>query len=224
MEQIKQQNKRPVVVGIGEVTAQVDRPIPVEVLVPVDAELIAFVFGLTHLTPRYGVEITEYFGPVGTRHHNTVALVLEVVERDVQLAEERKVETDVEFLHALPVYVAGGVAVDCGAYRPILLRRRRSGVVTASAANDDLVEINEMARTVGIVEPVAAHDTVRTADFQEIDVIAERFPEFLVADGPADRYGGEELEAVAFGQTLRTVVSEIELGEVALVEIIGYTT
>ena len=72
-----------------------------------------------------------------------------------------------------------------------------------------------------IVEPVATDQTVRSAEFQEIDVIAERLPELFVADSPTGRHSGEELEPVTGCQTFRAVVAEVELDEISLVKVVG---
>ena len=75
-----------------------------------------------------------------------------------------------------------------------------------------------------VVESIAADKTVGAADFEEVDIFADRLPEFFTADCPAQRHGGEELETVFGGQTLRSVVAEIEFREITLIEVICHTT
>ena len=81
------------------------------------------------------------------------------------------------------------------------------------------VEIEEVVAA----EAVATYQTVRSAELHVVDDVLDGLPELFVARHPTQRYGGEELEAVALGQTLGAVVTEVELKPVALVEVVGET-
>ena len=94
---------------------------------------------------------------------------------------------------------------------------RRTRNIGAAAVDGDRVEIYEVVSA----EAVATYQTVRSAEFQVVHDLLHGLPELLATRYPTDRYRGEELETVALGQTLGTVVTEVELEPVTLVEIVG---
>ena len=99
---------------------------------------------------------------------------------------------------------------------------RRRGVGSEVEAVSTGLQRRVVGETTAAADLVVTDRTVRSADFQNVDLVAQRLPERLVADHVTDGIRGEETEALARGEVLRTVVTEVELGEVLVAEGVGH--
>ena len=73
---------------VGEIETHVYGPIFSDLFVPVDTQLVTFILGTSDLPPRRYVLITHNIWPRSPGHEDSVALVPEIIEGNIQLTEK----------------------------------------------------------------------------------------------------------------------------------------
>ena len=157
-----------------------------------------------------------------------LTIVIEVGLQSV--AEEAHVEAVVLLEGFLPRHV--GIVLLCldGTHlgRSVLhteVVAIRTAVLTGTVEERvlvDVVGIGQIHETCA-ANLVVTDETPGGAQLEEADHLLDGLEERLVAGHPAKGTGGEEAEALARREVLRTIVAHVELGHVAVVPVVGHT-
>ena len=204
------------VAGKGEVSANGDGEVFAETLDVFGRNLEAAVLHQTHV----GVVGIILGKPRNLRElgceEDVFTPLVEEVGIDFQLVEKPGFDTDVVFGRHLPRHVLVGHATFADTAGP-------------------LVEVDaEVAVTVGAAVDRSQVDETRTGDLVVADLPDRRTDleprqhlavaqEALLGGHPADSHGGEYAHALALGEVLRTVETDVGLDQVTLVVGIGKT-
>ena len=206
---------------IAEIVA--DAVLPVERNLPTPA---------VHLTEiGVGHYETKHAGHCAVLPENVLTVLLVVVEGGAQLAvKEVDIHTVVLLEGLLPCYIGvvlGGLysTFRCGAVLNTEVVAKSTVVHASTFQQSALVHIIG----VGYVHEargrhfVVTYKSPGSTGLQEIDYLGEGLEEGLVTDHPADGAGGEGTETLAGSKVLRAVVTEVELGHVAVLPVVGHT-
>ena len=161
------------------------------------------------------------------RHQDVLTVFPEKVEVNGQtVVDESGIQTNVYLRGRFPC----NVRVTCGelfhGLQPAttgtevgtsLLRVNRRGACIELPGTGQIEE----AGTIGVV---VTYLTPRSAQFQVADIFLNRFPKLLARRNPTHRERGECTVALAFGKVLRTVITDIEVYQVAGIIVIGHTS
>ena len=197
----------------GERAAQAQRPVLVELLVVDGRKVDAVRFHTSDIAVGRNAQQARRRRQRGAPHEDARTVFGEVGGFDVQRVEQSQFETDVEFLGLLPRRVGVAVGGDLRAFAlgvPVVVESRF------------LAHGHDGAVGEALAQGVVARQTVRYADLQVADRLADAVPERLVGDHPAGRRRGEETPAFAGSEVLRAVVAEAGLEQVAVVESVGH--
>lgn len=83
-----------------------------------------------------------------------------------------------------------------------------------------LIDRRKIEEAIG-PDVIVSGEAIRSTDLQMVDEID--IPELLPGQHPAGRNGREEAVTLAGGEILRSGISEVELHQITVVEIIGET-
>ena len=172
----------------------------------------------------------DILGDLGSYHRRSrfaldedaFAFLVEVVGLNTDLVIQSQFDTYVGLRRLFPGHV--GIADLSG--RVTVRRNTRIDRAAGARGSPNETGGGDVHRRV-IGETTASADLVvtdfaiRTSDLQYIDLVAQRLPEFLVADHVTQRIGGEETVSLARSEVLRTVVAAVELQEIFVPEGVG---
>ena len=197
------------VLGIGEVAVGRGEPVAVPLLVEVEGHLHTVVGHLSEVSPG-SLHEAALRGHDGALHEDVLTLLLEDVEVEVEHVPESQLQADVLLGHGLPCEVAhADVTLGDAAVRA--LAGGAPGVALLTG-----VECAEVGKAAS-ADVVVASLTDGGAQLDLVEDGLQPCHEGLLAEQPADGERGEESEALALGEVLRSVVAEVELSHVAVV-------
>ena len=150
---------------------------------------------------------------------DAAAVVIEIVELQFEMvAPEVELDTDVPFESLLP-HDTGVAYIACGNAGGVY----RIGKAPVEATDSARIHGGDVAEAPAAAYLVVTDLAYGGLDLEQADGIFEWLPEVLVGDYPAHGPGRKEAEAVAGSEILAAVVTEVELGEIAVGVAVGCT-
>ena len=198
------------------VTHDAQRPVPPRIGIA-DRHFDTFVLDFADVAVGV-VDHTEIGRNACAAQVNAFARLFEGVELQVELVvQQAHVQSDVGFVGDLPRYV-DGIFVD--GRSPVGLVHVLAELVTGVVGVLDRSQVGETASA----DLAVADTTPCAAQFEVLDHLCGASEEGFVADYPAKSDRRKEAVTVFRGEVLRTVVSEVELPEITVVERVGETS